>query len=343
MSFHNHRLLPGLGGKGAWGRTRDHMMTFDTRTIDSTGAFLVGELERLDPTLNEPLVDVTWSRDIQLREDVTIADEVASFTQSNFAALGGINPNGISWIGGNANAIAGVALDIGKTAQPMLLWGQEASWTIPELETAQKLNRPVDQQKIDVIRLKHNMDIDQMVYIGDSSVSRTGLVNGAAVTNVSNAPADGAGSSALWTAKTPQQILRDVNDLAMSVWTASGFAVVPNKLLLPPVQWGYIGIQPVTSAGDRSIMTYLRENYWGRNRGVELQIDSLKWLPGRGAGGTDRMVLYNDNRRFVQYPLVPLQRTPLQYASIYHKVTYYGRLGSVEFRYPETIGYRDGI
>ena len=30
------------------------MRTYDVQTIDSTGAFLVGELERLDLTLHEP-------------------------------------------------------------------------------------------------------------------------------------------------------------------------------------------------------------------------------------------------------------------------------------------------
>ena len=42
-------------------------MTFDQATVDGTGAFLVHELERLDQTLNLPLVNFTWSRDIQLR------------------------------------------------------------------------------------------------------------------------------------------------------------------------------------------------------------------------------------------------------------------------------------
>lgn len=64
------------------------MFTFDNRTIDSAGAFLVGELERLDQELHMPLASVTWSRDIDLREDVSIADEVSSFTNSTFAAAG---------------------------------------------------------------------------------------------------------------------------------------------------------------------------------------------------------------------------------------------------------------
>lgn len=35
------------------------MITFDRATVDGSGAFLVGELERLDQTLNLPLVGYT--------------------------------------------------------------------------------------------------------------------------------------------------------------------------------------------------------------------------------------------------------------------------------------------
>lgn len=80
-------------------RTRDQMLTFDQRTVDSSGAFLVGELERLDQTMHEPLASVTWSRDIDLRSDVSIADETSSFTNSTFAAAGGPSGSGKAWVG----------------------------------------------------------------------------------------------------------------------------------------------------------------------------------------------------------------------------------------------------
>jgi hypothetical protein len=35
------------------------MITFDQATVDGSGAFLIGELERLDQTLNLPLVGYT--------------------------------------------------------------------------------------------------------------------------------------------------------------------------------------------------------------------------------------------------------------------------------------------
>jgi len=45
----------------------------------------------------------------------------------------------------------------------------------------------------------------------------------------------------------------------------------------------------------------------------------------------------------VRFPMTMLARTPIQYESIYHKTTYYCRLGVVENPYPQTIGYFDGI
>lgn len=318
--------------------TRDGLMTFDRQTIDSAGVFLIGELERLDQNLHEPLASVTWSRDIQLREDVSIADEMSSFTNSSFAAAGGPSPNGKSWIGKDANAIAGIALDIGKTATPLNLWGMQLGWTIPELESAQKLGRPVDQQKFKGMQLKYQMDVDEQVYIGDSGLGLTGLVNGASVTNVSNAV------TGTWSTATPAQILADVNELLNSVWAASAYAICPEELRLPPLQYSQLVSTLISSAGNISVLEFLRINCLSNSiNGRPLNIQPLKWLTGRGASNKDRMVAYTNDMERVRFPLVPLQRTPLEYRGIHQLTTYFGRLGGVEFVYPETIGYRDGI
>jgi hypothetical protein len=332
-------------------RTRDNgrMLTFDRRTIDSTGSFLIGELERLDQKLHDPLVAVTWSRDINLRSDVTIADEVSSFTNSTFAAVGGVQPGGKAWVGKDANAIAGMQLDIGRTANPLTLWAMEISYTIPELESAQKLGRPVDAQKYNGLVLKHQMDTDEQVYVGDAILGQKGLLNSAAVTNVA-AVANGAGGSPAWVNKTPDEILADINELLTSVWAASGWALMPSELRLPPAQYGYLATQKVSQAGNVSILTYVLENNITKKSGGNLNIQPLKWCIGAGVGGTlgvlgtvDRMLAYTNDEDRVRFPMVPLQRTPLEYRSIYQMTTYFGRLGVVEFVYPETLGYRDGL
>ena len=324
------------------------MITYDEMTIDSTGAFLIGELERLDQKLHEPLVSITWTRDIDLREDVTIADEASSFTNSAFAAAGSMNSSGKNFVGKNSNAIAGIALDIGKTSQPLYLWAMEIGYTIPELLSAQQLGRPVDEQKFKGMQLKHQMDIDEMVYIGDTVVGKEGLLNSSLVTAGFVDP--GVSTTTQWTTKTADEILEDVNTLIQECWQSSGYAICPSKLLLPPAQFAYITSQKVSTAGNVSILTFLEDNSIAlKVNGKKLDIQPCKWLTGRGVAAgspstaTDRMVCYTQDVDRVRYPMVPLQRTPLEYRSLYQLTTYFGRLGCVEFVYPETIRYADGI
>lgn len=317
-------------------RTRDQMLTFDQRTVDSSGAFLVGELERLDQTMHEPLASVTWSRDIDLRSDVSIADETSSFTNSTFAAAGGPSGSGKAWVGKNTDAIQGIALDIGKTASPLTLWAMQIGYTLPELESALKVGRPVDAQKHAGLTLKYNMDVDEQVYIGDAQLGLEGLVNSSKVgaTNVTST----------WATATPQQILDDVNLVLNNAWIASGFAVCPDKLLLPPVQYGQLVSRIVSEAGNISIIEFLKVNSLANSvNGKPLDIQPSKWLTGRGVGTTGRMMVYTQSESRVRMPLVPLQRTPLEYRDLRQLTTYFGRIGAVEWVYPETAYYADGL
>ena len=317
-------------------RTRDHLRTFDHRTIDSSGAFLVGELERLDQTMHEPLADVTWSRDIDLRSDVSIADETASFTNSTFAAAGGPSPTGKAWVGKNADAIQGIALDIGKTAQPLNLWAMQVGYTIPELESAQAVGRPVDSQKYKGLLLKHNMDIDEQVYIGDDVLGVEGLLNSSKVgaTNVTKN----------WKTATAKEILDDVNLVLTNAWIASGFTVCPDKMLLPPLAFGHLVSRIVSEAGNISILEFLKTNClsYAKN-GRPLDIQPSKWCMERGVAGSDRLMVYTHSENRVRFPLVPLQRTPIEYRGLMQTTTYFGRLGSIEWIYPETAYYADGV
>lgn len=338
-----------LGGNFAY-RTHDGKQI----TVDSTGAFLVGELERLDQTLHEPLAAVTWQRDIDLREDVTIADEVSSFTLSTYGSAGSLGAgnsvgNGKAWIGKNTDQIAGIGLDINKTPNPLRPWAIELKYTILELESAAKLGRPVDQQKFAGMQLKHQMDIDEQVYIGDLTTGDKGLLTSAAVTPT-NFPA-GANGATQWAQKSPDEILADVNNALTTVWQNSAWAVMPSRILLPPAQFGYISQAKVSQAGNISILKYIMENNVSITSGNgQLTIAPVKWCNGAGVGGTlgvagsgDRMVVYTKEKDRVRYPMTLIQRTPVQYDSIYHKTTYFCRLGVVEMVYPETVGYFDGL
>lgn len=330
-------------------------------TADSTGAFLVGELERLDQTLHMPLVNFTYGRDLKQRADVTPADEVSSFTVSSFGSTGGLGTgNGIgtgkSWVSKEATQITNASVDIGKVSQPMTVWAHEVKWTIPELMSAAMLGRPIDEQKIAALKMKRDMDLDEQAYFGDSGLNVFGLLkldnrtDFAAVSNVGSV-ATGASGSTAWSKKQPDEILADVNALLVSVWEASGFAVMPDTLLIPPVQFGYLSSTKISQAGSMSVLRFLLENNIALTQaGVKLDIYPTKWALGAGAGGTigtsgtvDRMCAYTNDDMRVRFPFCALQTTPLQYDGLYHKQTFWTRIGVVEPVYPETIGYADGI
>lgn len=338
-----------IGGRGG-------IVTHDGRTCDSTGAFLVGELERLDPKMHEPLAAVSWGRDIDIREDLTVADDVSSFTLTTFASQGSLGTGnaiglGKSWAGKATDQIAGINVDVAKIANVMTPWALELKYSILELESAAKVGRPLDQQKFAGLNLKYQMDTDEQVYFGDIPLNVKGLVNSALVTQVGNVAA-GAAGSALWTNKTPDEILTDFNSALTAVWANSAFAIVPSNILLPTKAYGYIATQKVSLAGNISILSYIEaNNLFAREGKGNLRIFPAKFCNGAGAGGAigtgnagfDRMVVYTKDRDRVRFPMTMIQRTPVQYDGMYHKMTYFGRLGVVEVVYPETIGYFDGI
>jgi hypothetical protein len=324
--------------------------TFDRAAYDSGGAFFVGQLERLDQTLHEPLVNITYMRDIDLREDVTIGDDVSSFTQSTYAAPGGTSSGGKSWASKEGNAITGISLDIGKVANPLTPWAMEVKYTQWELESAKQAGRPIDTQKYAGMLLKHQMDTDAMVYVGDTELGYTGLFNAPAL-DANGKPfvaqgsvVPGASGSTKWATKTPDEILNDINTLTVTAWVNSGLAIFPSEVRLPPAEMAYIANAKVSLAGNVSILQYVMANsLCNQHNGRPLNIHAVKWLTGAGVGGSDRMVAYTRDINKVRFPMTLVQRTPIEYRSVWVSSTYFNKLGVVEFVYPEVVAYGDGI
>lgn len=180
------------------------------KTRDSSLAYYVNQLENLDKRLHLPLTSVTWGRDIKLRAGITMSNESTSFIQSEFAGPSTLSKSSnIPWISAETNNIPGVDINGQKIVLPLRLAAREVSYTSVELERSALTGQPIDQQKMDALNTLYQMNIDQMVYVGDTAVGATGLVNNASVT-VENVP-NGVGGSPLWANKTPDEILADIN------------------------------------------------------------------------------------------------------------------------------------
>lgn len=334
------------------------MRTYDQRVVDSTGAFLIGQLEKLDPAVHMPLQQFTWSRDINVRTDVSMGHDFSSFTLNAMASVGGVDPTQKAWVSKETTTLPNVAVDIGKTTSPLIPWGLELNYTMFELESAMLLQQGIDEQKFEVLRRKHQQDTDIQVYLGDTTIPNCyGLINSPQIQTTGTVAVAGASSptgnttSTKWVDKTPDAILQDVNTLLEQVWQASAFTYCPTKLGLPPSQFAYITSQKVSTAGSVSIMTFLEDNCISlKVNGVKIEIVPIKWLTsvsngntGPNAPTTDRMIAYTQEYDLVRFPMVPMVGLPVQFRGIAQVRPYACKLGVVEMVYPETVGWAQGI
>lgn len=311
---------------------------FDATTIQSTGAFLVGELERLDPTLYEPISDFTWGRDIDLRTDVTIADEVTSFVLSTFAggfggtALGQAPTRGKSWITGKDSTPAQVAVGATKVSTPLTPWGQEVSYSILELQKAMQVGRPIDVQKFDALRTKHQLDVDTQVYVGDAEVGVDGLLNSSQITP----QAIGAFPNPINVAT----VIDYFNTILDEAWKATQYTRIPNRILVAPAVFSALASTQLTNT-PMNLLNYVKTNNLSVANGGGLDIYPCKWLANTTLFPDGRIVAYTKSRDVVRFPMVELQSLPVQFRDYMQVVPYYGALGGVEFVRPEMVFYAD--
>lgn len=306
-------------------------------TRDSSLAFFVNQLDAFDTKIHEPLAAVTWSRDVKLRAGISLGNQSTSFVRGNFAHAGQQSAQGAHFIGSAKNtSLTAVGVDGTQVVLPMQLWGGEIRYNAVELERSQLIGQNLDDMQTRALQLSYNLDVDRMVYVGGAG--QGGLINS---TDVTVASALGA----TWSAGTADTILQNVNDLIKAAWAASAYAVCPNVLLLPPAQYALIVAKKAgTDGAGGSVLNFLQNNSISLQvNGVPLDIRPCKHLTGAGDSGKDRMVAYNDSELYVRYPLAPIVRQTPYYQGITFAAPYVAALGAVEFVYPETAIYQDGL
>lgn len=192
----------------------------------------------------------------------------------------------------------------------------------------------------------YDKHMDANVYVGIETYGTTGLVNNPDA--VETTAANGAAGTATWATKTPDEILKDVNDALSAGWAANEYdeSAIPNHILLPYEQYLYIMTTKVTELATETIYDFLMKNNAATKAGGDLFIGATRWCKGAGTSGKDRMVVYNNDRRFVKMDeLVPLNRIMSQpnVANVCYDTVYMANISEVQIFYPTSIRYVDGV
>lgn len=323
-------------------RSGNAFNAFGMDAATATGlAYLQGELEKRDPKVREPLTSVTWQRDIVAKSGGGYVD-YTSVLNVDYATPGA---NNLGVIGGQSTTIPVMQADLGKDIYPVYSWGNILKVPFIDSKKSQSIGRSLDDLLSKGITLNWNKTLDSFVYQGYGS--NGGLINNSGITVVS--AATGAEGSTLWSKKTPEEKLADVNTILNDCWAASQYDVsgIPNQILVPPVQYGDL-TSPMTIAGCNSILEYILKNNVAAQQGVDLKIYPSRWcISGAISGVTsDRMVAYvnDEDRVYFDIP-VPINRAMTMPSVIdaAYLTLYLGQIGVVKFLYTQPAEYMDGI
>lgn len=253
---------------------------------------------------------------------------------------------------GEAQFMAGGAFDMpyasAKMAQATKNFHLAAigyEWNTQELQRAAKLGRSLSSDKAMAAKLA----ADRFIY----GIAMTGKTPGGVAekgwtgfTNNGSAPsaqvaADGTGSSRLWSTKTADQILRDINAALTAVETGTGETMVADTLVLPTSAYNYIA---TTRVGDTNatILSFLLAN---NVAGEGLTILKSRALETAGTGSTTRMIAYANSPQVIKFHLPGAHQflPAFQKSSLVYEVGGIMNVGGVEVRLPKALVYRDSF
>ena len=204
--------------------------TMDAAGIASGGAFLVSELEKRDPMIRKPLTSFTYPRDIVIKTGGGWVDYVSAMSVA-YGITGGAGASPVT--AGGANGIPVVQASVDKGVYKAHVFAAALRVMFQDMQRANYIGRSLDNLLQDGVRMAYDKHMDENTYVGIEEYGTTGLVNNPDVTETT--AANGAASTATWATKTPQEILKDVNDALTAVGAANEYdeTAVPNHILLP--------------------------------------------------------------------------------------------------------------
>ena len=212
-----------------------------------------------------------------------------------------------------------------------------------ELGQAMMLGQNLTTDKAEVARRVSEERIDQIVLNGQSDMGWDGLINN---TNIPAADAAaGASGDTEWEDKTPLEVLKDIQGALGDVWSDSLQVEMANTIALSPDRYLYLAHTPLGDNADHTILQFLRtENVWTAQTQTPLMITTIRQLATAGAGGTQRMMTYRNERQVLRLHMpMPLMFLEAQQMLQRYIVAGVFRLGGLEIRLPQACRYTDRI
>lgn len=221
---------------------------------------------------------------------------------------------------------------------PIRSIGDSYGFDVQEIRSAQFTGMNLSAKKAMAARQVHDLLINRLAFSGDAVSGLPGFLTNVNIP-VYVIPADGTGASKTFASKTPDQIIRDLNGIANSVFTLSNGIHRPGDLWIDLGNYAYISSTRLGTNTDTTILDFFLAN----NPFVTRVVPVFE-LGGAGAGGANLIVAAeNDISNYQMNITMPFMQHPVQPKNLYFEVPCESRFGGVTIERPFAFAIGSGI
>lgn len=241
-------------------------------------------------------------------------------------------------ISGAGNDIPRVDVQYGEKLFPVVSGAIGYHYTYEEMQKAAFFRTPLQTSRLQAAMEGAERHLNQVALYGESQSNLTGLFNNGNVPQASAVTGN-------WSSATPDQILKDINTLILTIWQNTAYNDTPTDILLPAASMSVISSTPRSANSDTTILQYIKANNIAKQeRGADINFRTAFGLNTAGSGGTKRMMGYVRNTSRVKMHVTQeLQFLAPQFRNLEVFIPGVYRYSGVEFRYPKSAMYVDGL
>lgn len=224
--------------------------------------------------------------------------------------------------------------------------GNSYGYSLQEVRAARMAGKPLEQRKANAAARAQRETWNRIAFYGDAEAGLQGFLTNPNIPDGSVAQGAGAGNPRAWSGKTPDEILKDMNEIANSIVDVTNGAERPDTLVLPIAQYTHIASTPRSSTSDTTILDFFLQNNpfitaveWAN------ELDSAQLAANGVSGFTgDVMVAYRRDPDVLTLEMpVMFEQLPVQEKGLEYTVPCHSRIGGVIVYYPLACAIRDSI
>lgn len=235
------------------------------------------------------------------------------------------------FVNGKGDDVPLVNITGSKFEQTVNMAGVGYSFSLEEIGAAQMMGRNLSIDGADSARLAYEQFVDEVAFLGDTTIGVEGFYNMTGVTTAS--------AGATFAASTPDAVLGIVNTALTSIETTSLGVEVADTIILPLK--ASAGMERRLGDGsDTTILDFImRANRYTRQSGQPLKVE-FDWR----LDALNKMVVYRRDPQVVKMHMpMPLRFIAPQFVNFEVKVLGMFRFAPVNIRRPVAVRYVSGV